>query len=101
MTKADVVARVCAKVDCTKEEAYDLVEDVFAVMKNTLASGENLKISGFGNFEVNQKHDRRGRNPQTGETMTITARKVLTFKPSGVLKQAINGDILHPTTDVA
>jgi integration host factor subunit alpha len=61
-------------------------------MKDTLASGENLKISGFGNFEVNQKHDRRGRNPQTGETMIITARKVLTFKPSGVLKQAINAD---------
>ncbi len=93
MTKADVVARVCEAMDCTKNEAYDYVEDVFAIMKNTLVSGENMKISGFGNFEVNQKHDRKGRNPQTGETITITARKVLTFKPSAVLKQAINTEI--------
>ncbi len=92
MTKADIIARVSETMDCTRNEAYDLVEEVFAVMKDTLVSGENLKISGFGNFEVNQKHDRKGRNPQTGETMTITARRVLTFKPSQILKQGINKD---------
>ncbi len=90
MTKADIIERVCETIDCTRSEAYDLVEDVFAVMKDTLVSGENLKISGFGNFEVNQKRDRKGRNPQTGETMIITARRVLTFKPSQILKQEIN-----------
>ena len=58
-------------------------------MKNTLEQGENLKISGFGNFEVKRKHDRLGRNPQTGETITIAARRVLTFKPSAVLKNCI------------
>ncbi len=90
MTKADIVQRVAEAVDCTRNEAYDLVESVFALMKDTLESGENLKVSGFGNFEVKQKADRRGRNPQTGEAITITARRVLTFKPSGILKQAVN-----------
>jgi integration host factor subunit alpha len=59
-------------------------------MKSTLETGEKLKIAGFGNFEVKQKADRRGRNPQTGETITIEARRILTFKPSNVLKTAIN-----------
>jgi len=59
-------------------------------MKDTLESGEKIKIAGFGNFEVNQKKARKGRNPQTGEAITIEARKVLTFKASSVLKQSIN-----------
>jgi len=67
-----------------------LVEAVFSLIKSTLESGEKLKIAGFGNFEVKQKADRRGRNPQTGETITIEARKILTFKPSNVLRLAIN-----------
>jgi integration host factor subunit alpha len=66
------------------------MEAVFANMKSTLESGENLKISGFGSFVVKQKKDRRGRNPQTGEAMTIEGRRILSFKPSGILKQAIN-----------
>lgn len=59
-------------------------------MKSTMEAGEKIKIAGFGNFEVKEKKDRNGRNPQTGEFITITARKVLTFKPSMVLKLAIN-----------
>ena len=62
------------------------------MLKATLERGDNLKISGFGNFVVKKKSDRRGRNPQTGEEITITARRVLTFKPSPVLKFAINGN---------
>ena len=92
MTKADIVARVSEAADCTRNEAYDLVESVFALMKDTLESGENLKLSGFGNFEVKRKADRQGRNPQTGDAMIITARRVLTFKPSDILKQAVNAD---------
>jgi integration host factor subunit alpha len=61
-------------------------------MKNTLEAGENLKISGFGSFVVKQKNDRRGRNPQTGETITIEARRVLTFKPSNLLRDAVNNN---------
>lgn len=67
-----------------------MLETVFGIMKETLETGEKLKIPGFGNFEVKQKQDRLGRNPQNGEAITITARRVLTFKPSLLLKEAIN-----------
>ena len=69
----------------------ETMEAVFSIIKSTLEAGETLKISGFGTFEVKQKADRRGRNPQTGEDIIIIARRVLTFKPSAVLKQSING----------
>lgn len=59
-------------------------------MKNTLEAGEYLKTSDFGNFVVKQKKDRRARNPQTGESITIESRRILTFKPSNLLRQAIN-----------
>ena len=90
MTKAEIVERVASELVCTRNVAFDLVEATFSIMKETLESGENLKVSGFGNFEVKQKEARNGRNPQTGETMTITARRVLSFRPSTVLKKAIN-----------
>jgi integration host factor subunit alpha len=67
-----------------------MLESVLSIMKETLESGEKLKIAGFGSFEVKQKKDRRGRNPQTGESITIEARRILTFKPSDVLRNAIN-----------
>ena len=76
--------------DFSKKESSELVEYVFDFLKSTLADGEKIKIAGFGSFEVKEKASRRGRNPQTGETIEITARKVLTFKPSPVLKQAIS-----------
>lgn len=90
MTKADIVERIHEKIGFSKKESSEMVEAVFALMKSTLETGEKLKIAGFGNFEVKQKADRRGRNPQTGETITIEARRILTFKPSQVLKTAIN-----------
>jgi integration host factor subunit alpha len=90
MTKADIVEKIHEKVGFSKKESSEMVEAVFSLMKSTLETGEKLKIAGFGNFEVKQKADRRGRNPQTGETITIEARCILTFKPSNVLKTAIN-----------
>jgi integration host factor subunit alpha len=90
MTKTDIVEKIQTAIGLTKKESADLMESVITIMKNTLESGETLKISGFGSFVVKQKADRRGRNPQTGEAMTIAARQVLTFKPSTLLKQAIN-----------
>ena len=90
MTKADIFEKVSTKLGLSKKESSELVEAVFSLIKNTLESGEKLKIAGFGNFEVKPKADRRGRNPQTGETITIEARRILTFKPSNVLKTAIN-----------
>ena len=91
MTKGDIVENVYEKLGgFTKKETADMVDVVFDVIKDTLASGEKLKISGFGNFVVREKRARVGRNPQTGEEITISARKVLTFKPSQVLKSSLN-----------
>jgi len=90
MTKSEIADRIAQKCGYSKKESQDLLESVFRIMKDTLESGEDLKISGFGKFEVRQKNDRRGRNPQTGETITIEARRVLTFKPSSILRNAIN-----------
>ncbi|MDD2736649.1 MAG: integration host factor subunit alpha [Desulfuromonadaceae bacterium] len=90
MTKADIVEKVQEGIGMTRKESAEMVEAVFSIMKSTLESGENLKISGFGNFVVKQKADRRGRNPQTGETIIIEARRILGFRPSTLLKDAIN-----------
>jgi integration host factor subunit alpha len=90
MTKADLGEKVYKKLSCTKDEAFDLVELTLEVLKEAIAKEGHVKIAGFGNFVVKQKAARRGRNPQTGEEITITSRKVLTFKVSQVLKVRIN-----------
>lgn len=90
MTKKDLFENVSSCCDIPRKEAEQAVESVLDIIKETLASGEELKVSGFGKFAVHLKRDRKGRNPQTGEPITISARKILTFKPSTVLKQDIN-----------
>ncbi|MES2769793.1 MAG: integration host factor subunit alpha [Bdellovibrionota bacterium] len=92
MTKADIVERVYQKLGFSKKEASELVELVFNSLKNTLQEGEKVKISGFGNFIVRDKKERVGRNPQTGSQIKISARRVLTFRPSQVLKAILNGE---------
>ena len=92
MTKADIVEKVYEKIGFSKKESSELVELVFKLMKDTLELGEKIKISGFGNFVVRQKKERVGRNPQTGSQITISARRVLTFRPSQVLKAMLNGE---------
>src|SRR5881275_3013178 len=87
MTKADVIESVCNKVGFSKKES---VEMVFDTLKDTLERGEKIKLSGFGNFIVREKKSRVGRNPQTGQEIEISARRVLTFRPSQVLKNALN-----------
>ena len=91
MTKADLVESVYLKTGFSKKESADIVEMVFDLMKDTLQSGEKIKIAGFGNFVVKDKATRRGRNPQTGDEIKISSRRILTFKPSQVLKGSING----------
>lgn len=91
MTKIDIIQQVYEKLGFSKKEAAEIVEAVFDIIKDTLADGEVVKISGFGNFVVKEKRSRRGRNPQTGEEISITARRVLTFKSSQVLRKSING----------
>ena len=90
MTKADIVERIYEKVGFSKKEASEVVESIFEIIKARLEQGDKVKISGFGNFVVNHKRPRKGRNPQTGEEIIITGRKVLTFKASQVLKKTIN-----------
>lgn len=90
MTKIDIVQDVCGKLGFSKKDSARIVEAVFDIMKESLASGEKVKISGFGSFIVKEKKARKGRNPQTGGEIEISARKVLAFKSSQVLKEALN-----------
>ncbi len=94
MTKADLIEAIHSKVGFSKKESADIVEMVFDTIKDTVERGEKIKISGFGNFEVRDKRSRVGRNPQTGEVIEISARRVLTFKPSQVLKGVLNGEVV-------
>ncbi|HUH65125.1 MAG TPA: integration host factor subunit alpha [Syntrophales bacterium] len=90
MTKIDIIQDVYEKLGFSKKDAAGIVESVFEIMKDSLARGEKIKISGFGNFSVKDKKSRRGRNPQTGSEIEISARRVLTFKSSQVLRKALN-----------
>ena len=89
MTKADLVISIYERVGYSKKESARIVELVFDILKETLERGDKIKISGFGNFVVREKRARIGRNPQTNEEITIAARRVLTFKPSQVLRNAL------------
>jgi integration host factor subunit alpha len=94
MTKADIVQTIYSRLGgFSKKEAADLVDLVFETIKETLGRGEKIKISGFGNFVLRDKRKRQGRNPQTGNPIVITERRVLSFKASQLLKQALNGEL--------
>jgi len=90
LTKATFVEEVYSKVGLSRRDSADIIELLFESIKETLARGEAVKISGFGNFVVREKKARVGRNPQTGTDIEISARRVLTFKPSQVLKETLN-----------
>jgi integration host factor subunit alpha len=92
LTKAKLAEILHNRVGVTKKEAGDLVDEVFGLMRDTLIDGEKVKISGFGNFVVRDKAARRGRNPQTSEEIIIARRRVLNFRPSQVLRSALNED---------
>jgi len=91
LTKADFVEAVYTKIGgLSRRDAAEIVDLLFESMKETLADGDSVKISGFGNFVVREKKPRVGRNPQTGQDIEISARRVLSFKPSQVLKDQLN-----------
>lgn len=90
MTKADLVSVICERTEFSGKEAIELVDELLEVIKGTLEAEEEVKIAGFGKFVVKRKTERRGRNPQTGEEITIDGRKILSFKPSGILKGRLN-----------
>ena len=91
LTKADLVQRVYQQHELlTKNQAAEAVESFLRISKESLVGGSNLLLSGFGKFTVNDKKARRGRNPQTGDDLMLEARRVVTFKPSGILRNKIN-----------
>lgn len=90
LTKADIVERVADRLNCSKSEAAALIDSFFDIVKDKLAAGEVVKLSGFGSFRVRQKRPRRGRNPQTGETLVIEGRRVVSFRASPVLRRSLD-----------
>lgn len=92
LTKAQIVENIMAETGFTKHKAIDTVEKLLEIIKSSLASGDDVLVSGFGKFNVKSKNKRRGRNPATGEEMMLDPRKVVTFSCSGKLREKINGD---------
>ena len=90
LTKADLVNRICERDILNKPEAIDAVEALIELIKKRLESGEDVLISSFGKFNVKDKRARRGRNPHTGKELILAPRRVVTLRPSGVLRKKIN-----------
>jgi integration host factor subunit alpha len=91
MTKKDVAKKIYSKLGLSRRKSIEMVDFVIEIIKETLEQGENVKISGFGVFEVREKEPRRGRNPKTGKELVLPARRVVTFRPSQVLRKEVNG----------
>lgn len=90
LTKAKIVDAVHEKLHLPKADSVRAIESLLEIIKKTVANGEDVLISGFGKFCVREKRKRRGRNPQTGQDMILGARRVITFKCSGLLRDKIN-----------
>ncbi len=93
LTRADITEAVYEEVGLSRHESAELVEVIMAEIANALVAGNNVKISSFGSFMLRDKAGRVGRNPKTGEEVPIVPRRVLTFRPSQVLKQTINASM--------
>ena len=96
LTREKLTTHLVTQLGLGRQESRQVVESLLKIMKDTLSRGEDLLISGFGKFKVRQKKARPGRNPQTRERMTLASRKVLVFKPSGVLRKRINEGFESP-----
>ena len=90
ITKSEIIDLLYEKTGLTRKECVSSVEATIDIIKEELGKGNDIKISGFGKWTVNSKKERKGRNPQTGEAITIGARKVVTFKPSKILNAELN-----------
>jgi integration host factor subunit alpha len=91
LTKIQIVESIQNQIGFPKNRSSEIVETLLEIIKSTLESGEDVLVSGFGKFCVNEKKERRGRNPATGEDMMLKPRKVVTFTCSGKLRERING----------
>jgi len=89
LTKADIADRLFNEVGLNKREAKEFVDAYFEIIREALESGENVKLSGFGNFQLREKNQRPGRNPKTGEEIPISARRVVTFRPGQKLRARV------------
>lgn len=89
LTKADIAEHLFEKLGINKKDAKDLVEAFFEEIRSALEKGEQVKLSGFGNFDLRDKKERPGRNPKTGEDIPISARRVVTFRPGQKLKTRV------------
>jgi DNA-binding protein HU-beta len=101
MTKNDLIVQVSEAMQGTKKDAESAVDAVLTGIVNALAKGEKIDLRGFGSFQVSGKKERQGRNPRTGETMTIAARNVAVFKPSKELSGRLNGTAQDASVDDA
>jgi integration host factor subunit alpha len=90
LTKADIIEAVKTDTGLSKNQSTDLVESLLEIIKSTLEKGEDVLVSGFGKFCVNEKAERRGRNPATGEDLMLAPRRVVTFKCSEKLRERVN-----------
>lgn len=91
LTKADIISSIYTTYpSLSKKEARAAVESFLRISKNVMINGEGLLVSGFGKFNIKDKSKRRGRNPSTGDDLILDARRVITFKPSGILRERIN-----------
>ncbi|MDD2462527.1 MAG: integration host factor subunit alpha [Desulfobulbus sp.] len=90
VTRKELASSVYEKLDVSQRNGAEIVDAVFAAMKNTLVSGESIKLVLFGTLNVQDKSPRRGRNPRTGESMTITKRQMVSFRPSKQLRERLN-----------
>ncbi|MBX7145594.1 MAG: integration host factor subunit alpha [Oligoflexia bacterium] len=97
LTKADLADAIYATLPVDKQKAAQIVEDYIEIIKDSLAIDGKVMLSGFGSYEVKFKPPRRGRNPQTGDSIILRARKVVKFKPSQLLRKAINGQHVSDT----
>ena len=94
LTKADLADQIYATLPVDKQKAAQIVEDYIEIIKESLEKFGKVMLSGFGSYEVKSKPPRRGRNPQTGDSIILRARKVIKFKPSQLLRKAINGQAI-------
>jgi len=92
LTKAEIVERIAEQNGFSKNQSTKIVQTLIEIIKSTLASGDDVLVSGFGKFCVRDKNQRRGRNIATGEAMMLDSRKVVTFRCSGLLKTRLNGE---------
>lgn len=92
LTKADIAEVIHNRVGRTKKQSAELVDCLFEIIKGTLGDGKDVLISGFGKFSVRERKERKGRNPLTGKPLVLPAKKVVTFKCSGKLRDQINGN---------